>query len=725
MAGADRSTQAPESESLGTKTKLSGAPPLPHAGTQSLFSEGPPLRDSSKVIRFSYSPAERRLVAWSGDFLAVLGAPEASLLRDANIFLRHAHPDDRFGLLQALEHALAGANDYRVLYRWIRPDRNESRTLLCHASSREAPARDAAARGLSPSPKPLVLDGFIVDISDLVARPNQAGEQSLPPLLRLFSDTPSLFFIIDRDLRLAEVNREVKSPSPVPAADSSGRDDTSELIALDDFDFGDPMLDHARLKVGRPILDAFSTETLRLHFARVFEQLLSGAQTRFSTRLSTGEIPQALHLIPLYQDGDRDSQPIGILGMVSSLREYAALERQLMELRKAESLRSLASGVSHHVNNALQGILGQASLLQSHSDDPSIVQREAKGIADLVQRASELLRQLFLFDEGGGSRDSAVDLNLAVMTAMSSLDEFFRSPLQLQVSFGNPLPILAPPPVVQALIKDLLHIASEYVLQDRRSSSASQDTDLASALALKTAHCREAPAEVRGLRRGVCSQLLVEQFVPRPLTREAIEDPDQSASPPSSLPLRRLQALRAVSSSPQFRRAQQSASRLGGAITATLSPSAALSLSLYLPATEAEQQNLFVVDESAHPEVLIVDDDQTVASTIEQLLKDFGYDCVVAQSGSRALAVSHAYKHSLRLLLLDAIMPGEDSVELLRTMRQTHPHLRIVGFTGAGSEISDTLRAAGAEQVLRKPIDPQLLKDTLRTLLRSASAANT
>jgi CheY-like chemotaxis protein len=571
----------------------------------------------------------------------------------------------------------------------------------------------------------VVLEGLIVDISDLGVRPHHAGEQTLPPSLRPFSDAPPLFFIIDRDLRLADVNREVKSSASPEAAASVSHQDTSELIALNDFDFGDPMLDHTRLKVGRPILDAFHTETLRLHFGRVFEQLLSGAQSHFSTRISTGEVPYALQLMPLNRDGDRDSEAIGILGMVTSRKEYAALERQLMELRKAESLRSLASGVSHHVNNALQGILGHASLLQSHPDDPSTVQREAKAIADLVQRASELLRQLFLFDEGGGSRDSAVDLNLAVMTAMSSLDEFFRSPLQLEVSFGNPRPILAPPPVIQSLVKDMLHLASEYVLQTEASNSAPRGTDPGSALALKTAHCREAPAEVRGLRRGVCSQLLVEQITPRPHARNTLKGPEQSTLPPSNHPLRRIQALRAVSSSPQFRRAQQSATRLGGAITATLSPSATLSISLYLPATEAEQPNLFVVDESAHPEVLIVDDDQTVASTIEQLLKDFGYECVVAQSGSRALAVSHAFKHSLRLLLLDAIMPGEDSVALLRTMRETHPHLRIVGFTGAGGEISDTLRSAGAEQVLRKPIDPQLLRDTLRTLLRPPSAANT
>ena len=74
----------------------------------------------------------------------------------------------------------------------------------------------------------------------------------------------------------------------------------------------------------------------------------------------------------------------------------------------------------------------------------------------------------------------------------------------------------------------------------------------------------------------------------------------------------------------------------------------------------------------APPRILIVDDDDSVRDVISVLLREEGYNCVVASGAEMALDV--AGEEDTPLVISDMKMPGKDGLWLLENLRDLHPH---------------------------------------------------
>lgn len=111
--------------------------------------------------------------------------------------------------------------------------------------------------------------------------------------------------------------------------------------------------------------------------------------------------------------------------------------------------------------------------------------------------------------------------------------------------------------------------------------------------------------------------------------------------------------------------------------------------------------------------ILVVDDDDIVAQTIERTLRRSQFDTCVAHSGVEAL--KFARRHTLDLVILDIIMPGMDGFQVCREMRidPRLSHLPILFLTAKTKE-SDIIEGftAGADDYLTKPfsIDELILR---------------
>jgi DNA-binding response OmpR family regulator len=119
------------------------------------------------------------------------------------------------------------------------------------------------------------------------------------------------------------------------------------------------------------------------------------------------------------------------------------------------------------------------------------------------------------------------------------------------------------------------------------------------------------------------------------------------------------------------------------------------------------------------PTVLVVDDNEDVAETIERTLRRAGYDVLVAHRGADALEL--ARKRHPDVLVLDIMMPGMSGIEVCRHMRAT-PDLAqtLVLMLTARGEILDKQEGyeAGTDDYLTKPFDLLELELRVRALLR-------
>lgn len=117
--------------------------------------------------------------------------------------------------------------------------------------------------------------------------------------------------------------------------------------------------------------------------------------------------------------------------------------------------------------------------------------------------------------------------------------------------------------------------------------------------------------------------------------------------------------------------------------------------------------------------ILVVDDDDFVRTMILKLVTSFGYLCHGARDGIHAIEIL-ASGMAPDVLITDIVMPRKGGLETVTELRAKYPGLRIVAVSGGGrSEQGDYLelaRAAGADEIISKPIDPKQLKDVLHKL---------
>lgn len=105
--------------------------------------------------------------------------------------------------------------------------------------------------------------------------------------------------------------------------------------------------------------------------------------------------------------------------------------------------------------------------------------------------------------------------------------------------------------------------------------------------------------------------------------------------------------------------------------------------------------------------ILVVDDEELVRNTMQDILSVEGYDVDVVESGEAALnTVRENIEQGMpyELILLDIKMPGLDGIEVLKEVNHIDMDLKVILLTGHGSMESaiEALRL-GAHDYLRKP----------------------
>jgi len=120
--------------------------------------------------------------------------------------------------------------------------------------------------------------------------------------------------------------------------------------------------------------------------------------------------------------------------------------------------------------------------------------------------------------------------------------------------------------------------------------------------------------------------------------------------------------------------------------------------------------------------VLIVDDEESIRSSLERLLSYEKFKTFAAADGAAALDL--AASERIDVVLLDIKMPGMDGLEVLGKLKELHPGLPVIIISGHGT-ISTAVDATklGAYDFLEKPIDMDRLLLTIRNGVNQAELA--
>jgi DNA-binding response OmpR family regulator len=119
--------------------------------------------------------------------------------------------------------------------------------------------------------------------------------------------------------------------------------------------------------------------------------------------------------------------------------------------------------------------------------------------------------------------------------------------------------------------------------------------------------------------------------------------------------------------------------------------------------------------------ILVVEDEERIASFLEKGLRANGFTAVVASDGADALALSST--GDFDLIILDLGLPDRDGLDVLGELRRKDPRLPVVILTARDS-VRDTVAGleGGADDYIAKPFRFEELLARVRARLRGDRA---
>jgi DNA-binding response OmpR family regulator len=117
--------------------------------------------------------------------------------------------------------------------------------------------------------------------------------------------------------------------------------------------------------------------------------------------------------------------------------------------------------------------------------------------------------------------------------------------------------------------------------------------------------------------------------------------------------------------------------------------------------------------------ILVVEDEQSIASFVSLYLKNAGYDVRTAATGSEALAQAAA--NDISLILLDLMLPDIDGIDVCRRIRQ-RSEVPILMLTARDEDVDKIIGLeVGADDYLTKPFNPRELVARVKSILRRSA----
>ena len=145
------------------------------------------------------------------------------------------------------------------------------------------------------------------------------------------------------------------------------------------------------------------------------------------------------------------------------------------------------------------------------------------------------------------------------------------------------------------------------------------------------------------------------------------------------------------------------------------------------PSTDEIPQTTFVApkattESEAPKRILIIDDSEIDRMAIEEILKQAGYEVILASDGKEGL--ERFYENPTDLVITDMVMPEKMGIDVISELRESHPGLKIISISAGGDfgpELElDTARVFGA-YTIAKPFDPKKVLKVVNELLSQES----
>lgn len=399
----------------------------------------------------------------------------------------------------------------------------------------------------------------------------------------------------------------------------------------------------------------------------------------------------------------QDGTPAYFVALVQDITERKRLEAEFLQSQKLDSVARMAGGLGHGFNNLLTVISGYSELLLDQAGPESGMHSALQEVLHAAGDAGALTRRLLAFSRKQLMQPKLLDLNQVVEDIRPMLKGMLGDDVQLVTLLGSDLgSVKADPGQIQQVIINL-------------AANARDAMPFGGKLLIETVAAEIEPggsARHAGVEPGHHVVLTISDTgygMDRETLRHLFEPffttKDQEGAAGLGLPV-----------------VHGIVEQSGGHISVASDPGLGTSFRIYLPRVAGATTPEAPAPLTAAPggeTLLIAEDNAPVRRLVALMLGNRGYQVIEAGDGQEAMMVIEESARRIDLLIVDAMMPGMSSVDLIEQARAARPGIKVLvmsGYTG-DTVIYQRITTMGAPY-LEKPFDAATLAAKVREALQ-------
>ena len=361
---------------------------------------------------------------------------------------------------------------------------------------------------------------------------------------------------------------------------------------------------------------------------------------------------------------------------VIDITDQRALEQQVRQQQKMESVGQLAGGIAHDFNNVLTAIIGFSDLLLANHrpSDPSF--QDIMNIKQNANRAAGLVRQLLAFSRRQTLRPQVLTLSDTLSDLSMLLQRLLGENVKLDLIHGRDLwPVKFDLNQFEQVIvnlavngRDAMPKGGTMTIRTRNLPAAETQGFGYHPLPAVDYVMIEVVDTGTGMSAGVQAKI----FEPFFSTKDVGKGTGLGLSTVYGI-----------------------VKQTGGHIYFTSEEGAGTTFRIFVPRhfpAEGEmpvsetQVAAEITDLTGTASILLVEDEEAVRAFAARALTSRGYKVSEAASGIEALEVMKELDNDIDLVVSDVVMPELDGPSMLKELRKTRPDLKIIFVSGYAEE---------------------------------------
>ncbi len=386
---------------------------------------------------------------------------------------------------------------------------------------------------------------------------------------------------------------------------------------------------------------------------------------------------------------DEAGAPRRMVGAMSDVTDLRALDAQLHQAQKLETIGQLTAGIAHDFNNLLTIILGNCDILMDDIAEDPVLGPSLWSIENAAESGARLSGDLLAFSRRQPLEPRPTDVNELIRRSSGLFDRAVDARVVLGYDLTTaPTTAYVDPDKLQAALLNLVINAVAAIPQEGTITVRTRPTRIRD----DDDHAGYAPGDYVEIYviddgSGMTPEVAERAFEPFFTTKEAGVGTGMGLSSVYGL-------------------VKQS----GGHANLETAPGKGTTVMLSLPVTDAAQPAATTVPdrEAALPEaghrILVVEDDHDLRAFERRVLGRRGHDIVEAENGDGALDLLKT-AGAFDLVVTDIAMPGSvDGVQLARKARAMDPAPKVLLTSGHDPEVLAKERDLHADMpMLQKP----------------------